>query len=85
MSQRQPGSSIKPIAVYAGHRSRSRHSYSVTDMPVEVLNKTPWPKNYDVKTVGFRGQVTTVEQSINTVAAQLAKEMTPNRCFGYEV
>jgi penicillin-binding protein 1A len=89
MSQRQPGSSIKPIAVYAPAIEAGLVTpYSVrTDMPVEVLNKTtPWPKNYDVRTVGFRGQVTVmkaVEQSINTVAAQLAKEMTPDRCFEF--
>jgi len=89
MTTRQPGSSIKPIAVYAPAVEAGMITpYSVyTDMPTQVINKeTAWPKNYDIKSVGLRGQVTimkAVEQSINTVAAKLVEEMTPERSLEF--
>ena len=89
MTKRQPGSSIKPIAVYApAIESGLITPYSVyTDMPVDVSDgKNPWPKNYDIKTIGYRGQVTimeAVQSSINTVAARLVTDMGPQRCFEF--
>jgi len=89
MATRQPGSSIKPIAVYTpAIESGLITPYSIyPDMPTQVINETtPWPKNYDIKSVGYRGQVTimkAVEQSINTIPAELVEEMTPERCLEF--
>jgi penicillin-binding protein 1A len=87
MSTRQPGSSIKPLAVYApAIESGLITPYSVyTDMPVQIEGGNPWPKNYDSRTYGFRGQMTVMEavqRSINTIAAKIVLDMSPQ--YSYE-
>jgi len=86
-SNRQPGSSIKPLAVYApALEAGVLTPWSVyTDMPVD-WNGQVWPKNYDSGSAGFRGQMTVmeaVERSINTIPAQLVIKMGPQYCFEF--
>jgi|LSQX01.1.fsa_nt_gb penicillin-binding protein 1A len=88
MTQRQPGSTIKPISVYApAVESGLVTPYTIyTDMPATVMGDSYWPKNYDTHSVGFRGQVTimeAVQRSINTIPVQLVMQMTPERCFEF--
>ena len=86
MTQRQPGSTIKPISVYApAVESGLVTPYTIyTDMPATVIGDSYWPKNYDTHSVGFRGQVTimeAVQRSINTIPVQLVMQMTPERAL----
>ncbi|MGI6577673.1 MAG: PBP1A family penicillin-binding protein [Eubacteriales bacterium] len=88
MTLRQPGSSIKPIAVYAPAVDAGLVTpYTVyTDMPIMKSGDKPWPKNYDQSSVGYRGQVTimeAVQRSMNTVPAKLVMQMSPARCFEF--
>lgn len=84
-SQRQPGSSIKPIAVYAPAIEMGLITpYTVLeDSAVMLLNeKNPWPVNVDRR---YRGQVTVMEavtQSYNTIAIRVLQAVTPE--VGYE-
>lgn len=74
-ARRQPGSAFKPF-VYAAALESGLSPYSVrNDAPVRIGNWTP--ENYDQK---FRGKVTLTEaltHSLNTVAAQLVMEVSP--------
>lgn len=88
MTTRQPGSAIKPLAVYAPAIEAGLITpYSVyTDIPISVENEKAWPKNYDSAKVGYRGQTTimeAVQRSTNTIAANLVSKMTPGRCFEF--
>lgn len=85
MSKRQPGSSMKPIAVYAAAIDAGLvNPYTVyTDMPAMVLNDSAYPKNYDRV---YRGQSTimeAVQRSMNTIPVQLVLKMTPEYCFNF--
>ena len=84
-SPRQPGSSIKPLSVYApAMDAKLITPYSVvTDMPVFELNDSPWPKNenwrYDGQTTIMDG----VAKSTNTVAVQVLKKLTPDSSYDF--
>ena len=85
-ANRQPGSSIKPVTVYAPAIDMGKISpFSViSDYPYQVLNGRAWPVNVDGV---YRGQVTVnqaVEDSYNTVAVRvLADLVTPAKGFEY--
>ncbi len=84
-SKRSPGSSIKPISVYAAAIEAGLiNPYSVyTDMPAMVLNGGAYPKNYDRV---YRGQITimeAVQRSSNTIPVQLVLKMTPEYCYNF--
>ncbi len=87
-STRQPGSTMKPLAAYAPALEAGLITpYSTaTDMPVDVLNGNPWPKNYDQSSAGYRGQVSimyAVQNSLNTVPAALVTQMGADYCFDF--
>lgn len=74
---RQVGSSIKPITVYAPALDAGviTMASGFDDYPVRLLNGSPWPKN---SPAGYKGRVTLrtgVSQSINTVAIQVVEAL----------
>lgn len=77
LSPRQPGSSIKPIAVYTPAIDRGFTASSVVDDVPGYFNKstpgTPWPRNLYLNG-GYRGLITlreALERSSNLVAVKL--------------
>ncbi len=83
---KQPGSSIKPLAVYAPALDAGLlDPYDVyVDMPAMVdYNDNPYPKNYDRV---YRGQMTimeAVQRSNNTIPVKLVNTMGPEHCFEF--
>ena len=78
MSMRQPGSSIKPIAVYTPGIQTNNFTYSsvVPDAPPYEINGRPWPPNYGFTTAFNNGNTLLylgLQQSLNTVATQVLK------------
>ncbi|MCI2036175.1 MAG: penicillin-binding protein [Oscillospiraceae bacterium] len=79
-AKRQPGSSIKPLAVYAPAVNIGKVNYSslLDDAPVpNWKNGKPGPGNWDHQ---YHGKVTVeyaLEQSWNAAAVQLFKSITP--------
>lgn len=80
-AKRQPGSSIKPLAVYAPAVNLGKANYSslINDAPQpDYFGKgLPGPNNWDTK---FHGMITVeyaLEQSYNAAAVQLFKTITP--------
>lgn len=85
LSPRQPGSSIKPIAVYTPAIDRGFTASSVIDDIPGYFNKstpgTPWPKNLYLSG-GYRGLITlreALERSSNLVAVKLGSMLAGNR------
>ena len=85
-AMRQPGSSIKPLTVYAPAIEMGKISpiTVMADYPYQVMGGSAWPVNVDGR---YRGQVTVnqaVAQSLNTVAVRvLADLVTPAKGFEY--
>jgi len=82
-SKRQPGSSIKPIAVYAPAIEENIITpYSIyQDKKITIADWSP--KNYYS---GFKGSMTikyAVEQSTNTVAVQVLQELGINKSYKF--
>ncbi len=75
MSRRQPGSSFKPIAVYAQAIERGIAGYStiVDDYPVNVNPATGrvWPSNSPNQYRGYTSVCDAIIRSVNTVAVRL--------------
>lgn len=85
-AQRPPGSSIKPIAIYAPAIDQGLISPAtlVDDNPDLKLRGTSWyPRNAN----GGNAGVITIQQaltsSINTVSAQILDKLTPSVSFSY--
>lgn len=83
---KQPGSSIKPLAVYAPALDAGLIGpYDVyTDMPAMLDgNNNAYPKNYDRV---YRGEMTimeAVQRSNNTIPVRLVNTMGPEYCFEF--
>lgn len=85
---RQPGSSMKPLAVYAPAVQLNLINYSspVPDCYITLKDGTKWPKNYNQSTPQDSGLTTVdiaVQSSMNTVAAQIVQQLTPQRSFNF--
>lgn len=79
MSFRQPGSSIKPLVVYAPALERG---YSASSTVID--SKEPdGPSNSSDRYAGAISLRTAVEQSKNTVAYKLLRELTPEVGLSY--
>lgn len=84
-SKRAPGSSVKPLSIYAPALDQKLITpYSVvTDMPVFNLEGSAWPRNenrrYDGQTTIMQG----VADSTNTVAVQVLKMLTPQASYNF--
>ncbi len=89
-AQRQPGSSIKPISLYAQAIEFDVINYSspIEDSPLENVKNGDsvlpnWPKNHYA---GFKENMTVVRaimNSTNTVAAKVCDMLSPRRCFDF--
>ncbi|MCL1820628.1 MAG: transglycosylase domain-containing protein [Oscillospiraceae bacterium] len=81
-SQRQPGSSIKPITVYAAAFEMGLITpYSVVDdAPSENAGKA-WPRNSGGAYRGRTNVITAVQNSVNTIAVRVVEMMTPAKAF----
>ena len=89
-SKRQPGSTIKPLAVYAPALEKSLTdkntdiywSTPVKDSPLMQVDGKMWPTNYDG---GYSGRSVSVQyaiaQSLNTVSARVVEMIGPS--YGY--
>ena len=87
-SLRQPGSAMKPLTVYspALQNNLIHYSSAVPDCYITLPNGTKWPKNYNQSVPTDSGMTTVdvaVEKSMNTVAAQLMVQITPQEAFKY--
>ena len=84
-SVRQPGSAIKPLAVYAPAIDLNLITYSTVmdDHPITMEDGSKWPRNFDNY---YNGNVTiesAVKWSLNTIPAKLILELTPERSFDF--
>ncbi len=87
-SPRQPGSSIKPLSIYAPAIEKGIIHYSSLIQNYGILLNTGkrWPINYGGspgKPDSFVTVQYAVAQSLNTVAAQVCKRLTPQNCFDF--
>ncbi len=87
-SIRQPGSTMKPIAVYAPAIRLNLINFSsqVPDCYIILKDGSKWPINYNQSQPADSG-ITLVNYAIqsskNTVAAQIMQQLTPKRSFDY--
>ena len=78
---RQPGSTIKPIGVYAPAIDLGILNYSsiVKDEPITTINGSAWPKN---SYGSYRGNITVqnaLQNSSNAAAVQALASLTPQK------
>jgi len=84
-SKRPPGSSIKPIAVYAPAIEYGLITpFSVEDdAPIRLLNGSAYPKN-ESRTYSGRTTINeAVKQSINTVSMRTLEKLTTERSYNF--
>ena len=87
-SMRQPGSSIKPIAIYAPavYNNVINYSSPIRDKYITLKNGSKWPKNYN-RPHEDRGMTTVekaIQSSMNTVPAQILNTLMPvNTAFDF--
>lgn len=85
---RQPGSSIKPLSVYAPaiEMGRLTPNSIVDDSPYQMLNGNPWPVNA-YEGFNYRGLTTVTEavtKSLNTVAVRVVNDyVTPEASYHF--
>lgn len=85
-AKRQPGSSIKPLAVYGPAINAGLINYSslVNDEPIaNWKNGQPGPANWDNKYHGMITVEKALEQSYNASSVQVDKLLTPNVSFNF--
>lgn len=86
-SKRQPGSSIKPLSVYAPALEMGKISpiSVLDDYPYQEMNGNPWP--YNSGTTSYRGLTGipyALKVSLNTIAVRiLADLVTPQESFNF--
>ena len=84
-SQRQPGSSIKPLAVYgpAVEMGYLEYSTPVTDEPSLKINGKKWPKNSGGTYRGNIPVVKGIEVSANCVAVRISTYIGYGKAFDF--
>ncbi|HEY3364680.1 MAG TPA: PBP1A family penicillin-binding protein [Symbiobacteriaceae bacterium] len=82
---RQPGSSIKPIVAYlpAIDLLGWGPSTVIDDSPLMLIDRKPWPDNYEHRYSGLLSMRTAVEQSINGMAVRTLQAVTPRKGIEY--
>lgn len=82
---RQPGSSIKPLSVYAPALEMGLITpYSVfEDSPPMLVGGSPWPSNVNLRYTGLMTVSKAVTNSTNTVAVRVLQKVTPEVGFEY--
>ena len=84
-TKRPPGSSIKPISVYAPAIESGILNYGsiVNDNPIQLPTGEYWPQNLPI---GYEGSITlarAIATSKNTVAVRTLQELTPQESFNF--
>jgi penicillin-binding protein 1A len=87
-SVRQPGSTMKPIAVYAPavQLNLIHFSSQIPDCYITLRNGQKWPKNYgqsSPRDSGMSWVDNAIQNSKNTVPAQIMQSLTPQRAFNF--
>ncbi len=84
-SYRQPGSSIKPLSVYAPaiEYGLINPQSPVDDAPIKVLSNSAYPKNESRTYAGRMTILSGLEDSLNTVAMKTLVDLTPERSFNF--
>ena len=87
-SIRQPGSAMKPIALYAPAVQLNLINFSsrIADCYIILKDGSKWPKNYGQSVAqdsGFTLVDYAVQSSKNTVPAQIMQQLTPQRAFNF--
>ena len=84
-AKRQPGSSIKPLTVYAPAIDSGAVTPATTfdDYPVQLLNENPWPKNSPNKYRGWTNVRVGIQNSINTIAVQTLQAVGTANAFAF--
>jgi len=90
-SPRQPGSAIKPLAVYAPAVELNYYYWSSYVMnygfEIEEDGETYiWPQNYGGSKgspTDFRNLAEAIAPSLNTIPAQIVKTITPSVCYSF--
>ncbi|MBQ4100718.1 MAG: hypothetical protein IJC83_04135, partial [Oscillospiraceae bacterium] len=86
MAKRQPGSSIKPLAVYGPAIEYDLITWStlIDDSAVKTNEKgNPWPVNYYGKYLGKITVDEAIQRSTNTVAVRLINQLSPKTSFDF--
>ena len=88
MSKRQPGSSIKPIALYDLGIEYNLFNYSsrVADAPCLTVGGKPWPPNYGYSYAfdnGYTLLYLGLQQSLNTVATQVLNQVGLDNSYDF--
>ena len=83
--KRQPGSSIKPVTVYAPALDAGAITMASTfdNYPVRLLEGNPWPKNSPNTYTGMTTLATGVAKSINTVAIQALERVGVPEAYAF--
>lgn len=81
----QPGSSFKPLSVYAPGLDMGLITPGSTldDSPVKEMNGSPWPRNENNPYSGLISVQTGVMKSLNTIAVRTLEKVTPEASFQF--
>lgn len=86
-SRRQPGSSIKPLSIYAPAVENNLYNWSslIRDKTSRYVNGKPWPVNYGQKTGDglLHPLQYAVMHSLNTVPAIMLEKITVKTSFSF--
>ncbi len=85
---RPPGSSIKPVAVYAPAIEEGIITYASVydDVPVNFgpnNNSRAWPQNLPVVYRGLTNINSAIERSVNTIAVRVLQDLTPEKSYEF--
>ena len=83
LAKRQPGSSIKPVAVYTPAYDSGFYYPSFTLIDKDNPDDPYWPENVTGKNTGQMSLRDAIVQSTNTIAYQIMKAMQPRYAIGY--
>ena len=87
--KRPPGSSIKPVAVYAPALENNLINYGAVldDVPFnfgdDAKNPVAWPKNYPARYNGLTPVYDAVRRSVNTISVRVLDRLTPQKSFDF--
>lgn len=88
-SPRQPGSSIKPLSVYAPaiEKNYAHWSTLIQNYGIVLKNGSVWPRNYDGSGAPYTYKTiaAAIPPSLNTVPARLVEILTPKVCYDFLV
>lgn len=85
VSARPPGSSIKPISVYAPALDAGiiTPTSVIDDTPVRVVDGSPWPHNSDDEYGGLTTVKEALRESNNVVAVKVLQMLTPQASYDF--